>query len=78
MAAALATAEDQSLTVEHADARVREGIERWWLWARRDGRAAASEGSPVDAEEAERLRQLEYVRRTLPGDNQAEPSGGAG
>ena len=78
LAAALATAEDQSLTVEHADARVREGIERWWLWARRDGRAAASEGSPVDAEEAERLRQLEYVRRTLPGDNQADPSGGAG
>jgi DNA primase DnaG DnaB-binding/DnaB-helicase binding domain of primase len=78
LAAALATAEDQSLTIEHAEARVREGIERWWLWARRDGRAAISEGSPADGEEAERLRQLEYVRRMLPGNKHVEPSGGAG
>ena len=78
LAAALATAEDQSLTVEHAEARVREGIEQWWLWARRDGRAAISEGSPTEGEEAERLRQLEYVRRTLPGNKQIEPSEGAG
>ncbi|HEY3179387.1 MAG TPA: DNA primase [Casimicrobiaceae bacterium] len=73
LAAALATAEDQSLTAEHAEARIREGIERWWLWARRDGRAGMSEGSPLDAEEAERLRQLEYVRRASPGDKQVEP-----
>src|SRR5207248_4601770 len=78
LAAALAGAEDQALSVEHAETRVREGIERWWLWARRDGRAAISEGSPMDGEEAERLRQLEYVRRMLPGNKHVEPSGGAG
>jgi hypothetical protein len=75
LAAALATAEDQSLTEEHAEAQFRDGVERWWLWARRDGRAAATDGSPVAGEEAQRLRQLEWIRRTMPASKPAEPSG---
>ena len=78
LAAALATAEDQSLTEEHAEAQFREGVERWWLWARREGRVAASEGAPADGEEARRLQQLEWIRRnTSAGNKQAEPSDNA-
>jgi len=77
LAAALATAEDQSLTEEHAEAQFRDGVERWWLWARRDGRAAATDGAPVAGEEAQRLRQLEWIRRALPVTKPAEPSGNA-
>jgi DNA primase len=77
LAAALATAEDQSLTEEHAEAQFRDGVERWWLWARRDGRAAATLGVPVVGEEAQRLRQLEWIRQALPASKQTEPSGNA-
>ena len=77
LAAALATAEDQSLTEAHAEAQFRDGVERWWLWARRDGRAAASDGAPVAGEEAQRLRQLEWIRQALPTSKQPEPSGNA-
>ncbi len=64
LAAALAAAEDQQLTADDAETRFRDGIERWWLWARRDGRASISDGAPADAEETARLRQLEWVRKT--------------
>ena len=74
LAAALATAEDQSLTEEHAEAQFRDGVERWWLWARRDGRVAATRGAPVAGEEAQRLRQLEWIRQA---SKQTEPSGNA-
>ena len=78
LAAALATAEDQSLTEEHAEAQFREGVERWWMWARRDGRVATTDGAPVEGEEARRLQQLEWVRRgTLPASKPADPSGNA-
>ena len=78
LAAALATAEDQSLTEEHAEAQFRDGVERWWMWARRDGRVAATDGAPVEGEEARRLQQLEWIRRgTLPASKPAEPSGNA-
>ena len=78
LAAALATAEDQSLTEEHAEAQFRDGVERWWLWARRDGRAPATEGALVEGEEARRLRQLEWVRRsTVVGTQPTKPSGNA-
>jgi len=77
LAAALATAEDQSLTEEHAEAQFRDGVERWWLWARREGRAAPTDGAPVAGEEAQRLRQLEWIRQALPAGREAEPSGNA-
>ena len=78
LAAALATAEDQSLTEEHAEAQFRDGVERWWMWARRDGRVAVTDGAPVEGEEARRLQQLEWIRRgTLPASKPAEPSGNA-
>jgi hypothetical protein len=75
LAAALASAEDQSLTEEHAEAEFRDGVERWRLWARRDGRAAVTDDAPVTGEEAQRLRQLEWVRRTLPDGKPAGPPG---
>ena len=74
LAAALAMAEDQSLTEEHAEAQFRDGVLRWWLWARREGRVPATDGAPVEGEEERRLRQLEWVRRALPGTNPPEPS----
>src|SRR5262249_46166899 len=74
LAAALASAEDHELTPEHAEARLRDGAARSWLLAQRAGKAAASEGSPLPPEEVERLRQLEWVRRALPG---GEPTGPA-
>jgi len=79
LAAALATAEDQSLTEEHAEAQFRDGVERWWMWARRDGRVAATDGAPaVEGEEARRLQQLEWIRHsTVPANKPAEPSGNA-
>jgi DNA primase len=72
LVAALATAEDQAVTPDDAAARLREGAARWWLQAQRAGTAVAPPGSPVTPEETERLRQLEWVRRTLPG---AKPAG---
>jgi DNA primase len=74
LVAALASAEDHGLTAEHAEARLRDGAARWWLHAQRAGTAVAPLGSPLSAEESERLRQLEWVRRTLPGGGTAEPA----
>ena len=71
LASALATAADQGLTAEHAEERLRDGAARWWLWARRAGRAATTEGAPMSTEEAERLRQLEWVRSALPDGKRA-------
>jgi DNA primase len=76
LAAALATAADQGVTAEHAEERLRDGAARWWLWARRSGRAATTEGAPMSTEEAERLRQLEWVRSALPDGKRAGPAGG--
>jgi DNA primase len=73
LAAALATAADQGQTPEHAEERLRDGADRWWLWARRAGRASATDGAPMSTEEAERLRQLEWVRGALPDGKRADP-----
>ena len=75
LAAALATTEDHALTEADAEARLREGAARWWLYARRAGRAVAAEEAPPSGEEAERLRQLEWVRRSLPGERSSGPAG---
>jgi DNA primase len=77
LAAALATAEDHALTADDAEARLREGAARWWLYARRAGKAAEPDAAPATGEEAERLRQLEWVRQSLPGQRSSGPAGGS-
>jgi DNA primase len=72
--AALTSAEDHALTAEHAEARLRDGAARWWLQAQRAGKAVAPAGAAVSPEESERLRQLEWVRRTLPDAPAPGPS----
>jgi DNA primase len=76
LASVLAMAEDHGLTMELAEAHVREGIERWWQQARRSGGAAPSpqEGGQT-MEEIQRLRQLDFVRRAAaqtPGSTRSE------
>ncbi len=64
---ALATAEDQALTAELVAERVRAGVARYWQQAERAGAAKAPAGVPTNPEETERLRQLEFVRRSAAG-----------
>ena len=78
LAAALAMSEDHALTADDAEARLREGAARWWLYARRAGKAAEPDAAPPSGEEAERLRQLEWVRQALPGQRSSGPAGGSG
>ncbi len=67
LASALATAEDHGITAEHAAMHLKAGVIRYWEQAQRAGHAGSPEsGTPATAEESERLRQLEMVRRTLP------------
>jgi DNA primase len=69
LSAALASAQDQALAPELAEAQLREGVRRWWVAAQRDGRAGPppDEAPELTAEEGERLRQLELVRRGTSG-----------
>jgi hypothetical protein len=78
LAGVLATADDHGLTAELAEGHVREGLERWWQQARRAGSAAPA---PVEggqsAEEIQRLRQLQFVRKTSgesPGSTPSDDS----
>ena len=67
LAAALATAEDHGITPELAAVHLEAGVARYWQKVQRAG--AGSSATPGDAptgEEAERLRQLEMVRRAAP------------
>jgi DNA primase len=66
LARALATAEDHAITGDHAAEHLRAGVARYWQKAQRAGRAAP-EAATMTAEETERLRQLEMVRRSRPG-----------
>ena len=75
--AALASAEANGLTPELAEEQFRAGAQRYWLQAQRAGLAApatvaaeavAPDGTDVPqlaTEEAERVRQLELIRRAL-------------
>jgi DNA primase len=63
IAEALATAEDQALTADLAGEHLRAGVARYWQQAERAGTAKAPADVPTTAEEVERLRQLEFVRR---------------
>ena len=63
LARALATAEDHAITGDHAADHLRAGVARYWQRAQRAGQSTPEAGSP-STEEAERLRQLEMVRRS--------------
>ena len=77
LVAALASAETNGLTPELAEEQLRAGAQRYWLQARRAGLAAAvatrtedadpdgGGAPPLAAEEEERVRQLELIRRAL-------------
>ena len=69
LAAALAAAQDQALAPELAEAQLREGVRRWWITAQREGSAEPppDEAPELTPEEAERLRQLDFVRRGTSG-----------
>jgi DNA primase len=68
LASVLAMAEDHGLTMELAEAHVREGLDHWWQQARRSGAAApVPEAGAQTAEEIQRLRQLDFVRQTTGG-----------
>ena len=77
LATALATAHDQALAPDQAEAQLREGVKRWWLHAQRDGIAEPppDEGPDLTTEDAERLRQLEIVRRARSGGRASGPRG---
>jgi DNA primase len=66
--AALAAADDHEITPELAAERLTAGVARYRQQARRAGVAGGDEAQPpTSPEEAERLRQLEIVRRGAPG-----------
>jgi hypothetical protein len=65
---ALATADDHGITAEQAAERLTAGVARYWQQARRAGLAGGPDAGATDsAEETERLRQLDMVRRGIPG-----------
>jgi DNA primase DnaG DnaB-binding len=67
LATALAAAEDHGITAEHAALHLSTGVARYWQQAQRAGHPGAPvSGATPSPEEAERLRQLEMVRRTVP------------
>jgi DNA primase len=66
VADALATAEDQALTPDLAEERVRAGVDRYWQQAERAGTARAPADVASTPEERERLRQLDFVRGVDP------------
>ena len=61
----LATAEDQHLDDVAVEAEVKDGLDRWWQQARRDGVPAPMAADTVPAEENSRVQQLEYVRQRV-------------
>jgi len=66
--AALAAADDNEITADFAAERLTAGLARYWQQARRAGLAVGPEmTAPMSAEESERLRQLEIVRRGMSG-----------
>ena len=60
----------QALAPELAEAQLREGVQRWWIAAQREGRAEPppDQAPELTAEETERLRQLALVRRATSPD----------
>jgi hypothetical protein len=62
LARALATAKDHGITDAHAEEHLRAGVARYWQQAQRAGQTVP-EAAAGSAEEIERCRQLEIVRR---------------
>ncbi len=66
LARVLATAEDHGLTPEQTAVHLEAGVRRYWNLAKRAGAAVAANATgDATPEEAERLRQLEIVRREV-------------
>jgi DNA primase len=66
LADALVAAESQDISPDHAASHLRAGVRRYWQQAKRAGQTlspAADAEALGSAEDAERLRQLEIVRR---------------
>jgi DNA primase len=63
LAAALASAEDQGITPELAAIHLADGVARYWKRAHRAGYPPSPDDAAPTREEAERIRQLEMVRR---------------
>ena len=64
LAAALAAAEDHGLPDDQVAQALREGAARWRLQAQQAGTIdGAADATTVRQEEAERLRQLDLVRK---------------
>ncbi|MDQ6619111.1 MAG: DNA primase [Pseudomonadota bacterium] len=68
IAEALATAEDQGLTEEHAALELEAGVSKYWQLARRAGQAGPQQpGETLSPEEAERERQRIAMRLRTAG-----------
>ncbi len=77
LAATLAAAEDHGITSEQAAVNLAAGMDRYWQKAIRAGHAETrTSGAPPSSEEAERLRQLEMVRRAPPNAKSNVPENG--
>ncbi len=72
LAAALAAAEDHGLPDDQVAQALREGAARWRLQAQQAGTIDGAADATMPKEEAERLRQLDLVRKAAarrpPGD----------
>ena len=66
LAAALASAENHGITPELAAVHLSDGIARYWQRVHRAGHPTTPGDAAPTGEEAERLRQLEMVRRAAP------------
>ncbi len=86
LVSALTAAHDAGVTAELAEEHLRAGACRYWQLAQRSGQpaaagaeteASAAAAAALPAEETERLRQLEMVRRALPRTGPGRTPGGA-
>ncbi len=75
MADILSAADDHGLDAAAVEAQVRDGLDRWWLKARRDGDTVPAVGmAPTSSEEAKRLKQLDFIRQRVAGVATAIPA----
>jgi DNA primase len=75
MAEILAAADDHGLDAAAVEAQVRDGLDRWWQQARRDGETVPASGlAPASDEEAKRLKQLDFIRQRVAGVATATPA----
>jgi DNA primase len=71
----LAAADDHGLDAVAIEAQVRDGLDRWWQQARREGEVIPAESlAPASDEEAKRLKQLDFIRQRVAGVAVAAPA----